>query len=221
MYSKKIIFEVYEKMLNRYICYKTFFDKLFAIFVLIALLPLFLLLSLIIKLTSRGPIFFLHKRIGMNNKTFKCIKFRTMYQGSVGDLAELLKNDISLKKEFDETHKLKNDPRITPFGNFLRKTSIDELPQFINVLLGTMSVVGPRPIVEKEKIRYGKDIHQLLSVKPGITGLWQTKGRSELTYKKRKQLDIYYTKNNSFILDFYIIIKTFFVLLFPKDKGAF
>ncbi len=208
-------------MLNRYICYKTFFDKLFAIFVLIALLPLFLLLSLIIKLTSRGPIFFLHKRIGMNNKTFKCIKFRTMYQGSVGDLAELLKNDISLKKEFDETHKLKNDPRITPFGNFLRKTSIDELPQFINVLLGTMSVVGPRPIVEKEKIRYGKDIHQLLSVKPGITGLWQTKGRSELTYKKRKQLDIYYTKNNSFILDFYIIIKTFFVLLFPKNKGAF
>ena len=84
-----------------------------------------------------------------------------------------------------------------------------------------MSVVGPRPIVEKEKIRYGKDIHQLLSVKPGITGLWQTKGRSELTYKKRKQLDIYYTKNNSFILDFYIIIRTFFVLFYPKNKGAF
>ena len=174
-------------MLNRYIFYKTFFDKLFAIFVLIALLPFFILLSLAIKLTSKGPIFFLHKRIGMNNKTFKCIKFRTMYQGSVRNLAELLKNDISLKKEFDETHKLKNDPRITPFGDFLRKTSIDELPQFINVLLGTMSVVGPRPIVEKEKIRYGKDIDQLLSVKPGITGLWQTKGRSELTYKKRKQ----------------------------------
>ena len=208
-------------MLNRYIFYKTFFDKLFAVFVLIALLPFFILLSLAIKLTSKGPIFFLHKRIGMNNKTFKCIKFRTMYEGSVGNLAELLKNDISLKKEFDETHKLKNDPRITPFGDFLRKTSIDELPQFINVLLGTMSVVGPRPIVEKEKIRYGKDIHQLLSVKPGITGLWQTKGRSELTYKKRKQLDIYYTKNNSFILDFYIIIRTFFVLFYPKNKGAF
>ena len=144
-----------------------------------------------------------------------------MYEGSVGNLAELLKNDISLKKEFDETHKLKNDPRITPLGNFLRKTSIDELPQFINVLLGTMSVVGPRPIVEKEKIRYGKDIDQLLSVKPGITGLWQTKGRSELTYKKREQLDIYYTRNNSFILDFYIIMRTFIVLFYPKNKGAF
>lgn len=144
-----------------------------------------------------------------------------MYQGSVSNLANLLKNDINLKREFDENHKLKNDPRVTPFGNFLRKTSLDELPQFINVLCGTMSVVGPRPIVEKEKVRYGKEIDQLLSVKPGITGLWQIKGRSELSYKKRKELDLHYIKNTSLILDLYIIIKTFFVLINPKNKGAF
>ena len=135
---------------------KNLFDILFSVLFLIVCLPLFIIISLLIKLSSRGPIFFLQKRIGKNNIPFKCIKFRTMHPEAKDILENLLMKDDKFKKEFEATHKIKNDPRITTIGKLLRKTSLDELPQFINVLKNEMSIVGPRPIVNKEKKKYGK-----------------------------------------------------------------
>ena len=136
-------------------------------------------------------------------------------------LENLLSKNEKIKKEFEETHKIKNDPRITNIGNFLRKTSLDELPQLVNVLKGEMSIVGPRPIVSEEKIKYGKNFMKVNSVKPGITGLWQISGRNNLSYKKRIYLDLIYTENINFLLDLRIIIRTIGVILFPKDRGAY
>tara|TARA_Y100001978_G_scaffold196005_1_gene205000 strand:- start:32 stop:682 length:651 start_codon:yes stop_codon:yes gene_type:complete len=200
---------------------KKFFDLLFSLFFLIALLPLLIIISLLIKLSSRGPIFFLQKRIGKENIPFKCIKFRTMHPEAKDILENLLMKDTALKKEFEKNHKIKNDPRITNIGKLLRKTSLDELPQFINVLRGEMSIVGPRPIVKEEKIKYGKKLTKLLSIKPGITGLWQVSGRNNLTYKKRVKLDLIYIEKYNLIMDLRIIIRTFGVILFPLDRGAY
>ena len=136
-------------------------------------------------------------------------------------LENLLMNDEKLKMEFEQTHKIKNDPRITTIGKFLRKTSLDELPQFINVLKNEMSIVGPRPIVKKEKKKYGKNFKKVLSVKPGITGLWQVSGRNNLTYKTRVKLDLNYTENYSLLMDIRILIRTIGVILFPLDRGAY
>ena len=147
-----------KRSLNFYRLFKKIFDLLFALLFLILSLPLFLIISFFIKLSSRGPIFYLQERIGKNNIPFRCIKFRTMYPEAKDILENILKNDNNLKKEFEETHKLKKDPRITTIGKLLRKSSLDELPQFINVLRGEMSIVGPRPIVKDEKKKYGKNI---------------------------------------------------------------
>ena len=136
-------------------------------------------------------------------------------------LENLLLNNAEIKEEFEKNHKIKNDPRITPIGRFLRKTSLDEIPQFINVLRGEMSIVGPRPIVEEEIIKYGESFHNVFSVKPGITGLWQVSGRNNLTYKKRVYLDLLYVQEKSFLMDLRIIIRTFGVILFPMDRGAY
>ena len=200
---------------------KNLFDKLFSLFVLIAFVPLFLIIALLIKLSSRGPIFFLQERIGKNNVPFKCIKFRTMYPEAKDILQNLLNKDEKIKKEFEETHKIKNDPRITTIGKLLRKTSLDELPQFFNVLRNEMSIVGPRPIVKAEKKKYRKNLNKVLSIKPGITGLWQVSGRNNLTYKKRVMLDINYVKNYNLLMDIRILIRTFGVILFPLDRGAY
>jgi lipopolysaccharide/colanic/teichoic acid biosynthesis glycosyltransferase len=200
---------------------KNLLDFLFAIFFLIASLPFFLLISLLIKLSSRGPIFFLQERIGKNNIPFKCIKFRTMHPEAKDILENLLMKDEKLKMEFEQTHKIKNDPRITTIGKLLRKTSLDELPQFINVLKNEMSIVGPRPIVNKEKNKYGKNLKKVLSVKPGITGLWQVSGRNNLTYKTRIKLDLNYVDNHNFLMDIRILIRTIGVILFPLDRGAY
>ena len=200
---------------------KNLFDLLFSFSFLIALLPLFIFISLLVKLSSRGPIFFLQKRIGKNNITFKCIKFRTMYPEAKDILENLLMKDSLLKKEFEETHKLKNDPRITTIGKLLRKTSLDELPQFINVLRGEMSIIGPRPIVKEEKRKYGKNLKKVLLIKPGITGLWQVSGRNNLTYKRRVLLDLNYVENYSLLMDLRILLRTFGVILFPLDRGAY
>ena len=200
---------------------KNLFDKLFSLFVLIAFVPLFLIIALLIKLSSRGPIFFLQERVGKNNVPFKCIKFRTMYPEAKDILQNLLNKDEKIKKEFEETHKIKNDPRITKIGKLLRKTSLDELPQFFNVLRNEMSIVGPRPIVKAEKKKYGKNLNKVLSIKPGITGLWQVSGRNNLTYKKRVMLDINYVKNYNLLMDIRILIRTFGVILFPLDRGAY
>lgn len=200
---------------------KTVLDFLFSIFFLIAFLPIFIIISFLIKLSSRGPIFFLQERIGKNNIPFKCIKFRTMHPEAKDILENLLMNDEKLKMEFEQNHKIKNDPRITTIGQFLRKTSLDELPQFINVLKNEMSIVGPRPIVNKEKKKYGKNLKKVLSVKPGITGLWQVSGRNNLTYKTRVKLDLNYTENYSLLMDIRILIRTIGVILFPLDRGAY
>jgi len=200
---------------------KNLFDFLFSIFFLIASLPFFLLISLLIKLSSRGPIFFLQERIGKNNIPFKCIKFRTMHPEAKDILENLLMRDEKLKMEFEQTHKIKNDPRITTIGKLLRKTSLDELPQFINVLKNEMSIVGPRPIVNKEKKKYGKNLKKVLSVRPGITGLWQVSGRNNLTYKTRVKLDLNYIENYNFLMDIRILIRTIGVILFPLDRGAY
>jgi len=209
------------RRLNFYKSLKNILDFLFSIFFLIASLPFFLIISLLIKLSSRGPIFFLQERIGKNNIPFKCIKFRTMHPEAKDILENLLMKDEKLKMEFEKTYKIKNDPRITTIGKLLRKTSLDELPQFINVLKNEMSIVGPRPIVSKEKKKYGKNLKKVLSVRPGITGLWQVSGRNNLTYKTRVKLDINYIENYNFLMDIRILIRTIGVILFPLDRGAY
>ncbi len=206
---------------NLYKSSKNLLDFLFSIFFLIGSLPLFLVISLLIKLSSRGPIFFLQERIGKNNIPFKCIKFRTMHPEAKDILENLLMKDEKLKIEFEQTHKIKNDPRITTIGKLLRKTSLDELPQFINVLKNEMSIVGPRPIVNKEKRKYGKNLKKVLSVRPGITGLWQVSGRNNLTYNTRVKLDLNYIENYNLLMDIRILIRTFGVILFPLDRGAY
>ena len=200
---------------------KTIFDLVVSSIILIAGLPIFLIIALLIKFSSRGPIFFLHERIGKNKKTFNCIKFRTMNPEAEDILENLITNNENLRKEFEETHKLKNDPRITNIGKFLRKTSLDEIPQFLNVIKMEMSIIGPRPIVKKEIQKYGKSYNKVISIKPGITGLWQVSGRNNLSYKRRVILDCLYIDNISPLLDLRIIIRTFGVILFPNDRGAY
>ena len=210
-YSKKYFYKIF----------KFIFDLFFSSIILIAGLPIFLIIALLIKLSSRGPIFFLQERIGKNKKTFKCIKFRTMHIEAEDILENLLTNNEKLRIEFEETHKLKNDPRITNIGKFLRKTSLDEMPQFLNVIKMEMSVIGPRPIVKHEIQKYGKSYNKVISIKPGITGLWQVSGRNNLSYKRRVILDCLYVDNIGPIIDLRIIIRTFGVIFFPNDRGAY
>ena len=209
------------RSLNFYRLFKKIFDLLFSLLFLIFSFPLFLIISFFIKLSSRGPVFYLQERIGKNNIPFRCIKFRTMYPEAKDILENILMKDNNLKKEFEETHKLKNDPRITAIGKLLRKTSLDELPQFVNVLRGEMSIVGPRPIVKDEIIKYEENFKKVSSIKPGITGLWQVSGRNNLTYKRRVMLDLNYVENYNLIMDLRILIRTFGVILFPLDRGAY
>ena len=170
---------------------------------------------------SKGPLFYIQKRIGKNNKPFSCYKFRTMKPESKYLLKKLLVKNPNFKNEFIKTRKIKNDPRITNIGKFLRFSSLDELPQIINVLKGEMSFIGPRPIVKSEIKRYGNDFEKAFLIKPGISGLWQVSGRNKLSYEKRVELDIFYSENISFLLDIKIFIKTLMVLILPFDKGAF
>ena len=210
-YSKKYFYKII----------KTTFDLLFSSIVLIIGLPIFLIIASLIKLSSRGPIFYLQERIGKNKKTFNCIKFRTMHPEAEDILENLITNNEKLRKEFEETHKLRNDPRITNIGKFLRKTSLDEIPQFLNVIKMEMSIIGPRPIVKKEIQKYGNSYIKVISIKPGITGLWQVSGRNNLSYKRRVILDCLYVDNMSPLLDLRIIIRTFGVIFFPNDRGAY
>ena len=200
---------------------KTIFDLIFALIILIIGFPIFIFIALLIKLSSRGPIFFLQERIGKNNKTFNCIKFRTMHPEAEDILENLITNNEKLRKEFEESHKLKNDPRITNIGKFLRKTSLDEIPQFLNVIKMEMSIIGPRPIVKNEIQKYGESYNKVISIKPGITGLWQVSGRNNLSYKRRVNLDCLYVDNMRLIIDLRIIIRTFGVIFFPNDRGAY
>lgn len=178
--------------------------------------PIFLLVSIAIKIEDpKGKIIFGHKRVGLKGEEFKCWKFRSM----VHNAEEVLSNlSPEQKKEYSETFKLKNDPRITKVGNFIRKTSLDELPQLINILVGEMSIVGPRPIVTKELDFYGEYAQYLKTVKPGLTGLWQVSGRSDTTYEERVDLDMEYIIKRNTVLDIYIILMT--VIKVIKREGA-
>ncbi|MEM4589629.1 MAG: exopolysaccharide biosynthesis polyprenyl glycosylphosphotransferase [Thermoplasmata archaeon] len=199
------------------IMFKRIFDLLLAITLLIILIiPLIILYVCILIIDRQNPIF-KHERIGLNGKPFYMLKFRTMRKDADILLKKLLDEDPSTKKEWEENYKLKNDPRITKLGKFLRKTSLDELPQLINIIKGDMSFVGPRPIVREEIQKYGKYFDLYKSVKPGLTGLWQVSGRSSLNYEERVRLDAWYVKNWSIELDLLILIKTVFAIFRTKD----
>lgn len=182
-------------------------------------LPLCLLTALFVKLTSPGPVLYGHKRVGLNGKEFKCWKFRSMYIDADKQLAKILAENPEMKKQWEKDRKLENDPRVTPFGKFIRKTSLDEFPQFINIFIGQMSFVGPRPVMQDELERYGKKADYILSVLPGLSGMWQTSGRSDTAYEDRVTLDAYYIQNWSIWLDIWILIKTVWVVL--AGKGAY
>ena len=196
-------------------------DIIFSFLVLVLGSPLFILIGILVKLSSAGSVFYVQKRLGRNYREFGCIKFRTMYKDADELLPALLEKSPLMRKEFEKDFKLRNDPRITKLGRFLRRSSLDELPQFFNVLKGEMSVVGPRPIVSNEICKYSRFMEEVISVRPGLTGLWQVSGRNNLSYKKRVQLDLVYARNRNFILDLEIILLTLGVLLFPMDRGAF
>ena len=204
-----------------YLPIKKFLDIFVACLALIIISPIFLLIVLLIKFSSVGPIFFLHKRIRKGQKNFYCIKFRTMHPEAKDILKNILNKNEAIRLEYKTTQKIKNDPRITRIGKFLRKTSLDEIPQLINVIRGEMSIVGPRPIIEEEKIKYGNSISKVFSINPGITGLWQVSGRNNLTYSKRVELDNIYVRDLNFLMDLRIIIRTIGVILFPMDRGAY
>ena len=196
-------------------------DLVFSLAVLSLGAPLFLLLGLMVKLTSRGPVFYVQQRVGRDYRSFGCIKFRSMRRDADHALGLLLAQSPDLAEEFRNDYKLKNDPRITPLGKFLRRSSLDELPQFWNVLKGEMSVVGPRPIVRDELERYGDRMDEVLAVRPGLTGLWQVSGRNNLAYSTRVKLDLRYARSCNFWLDIRIILRTIAVILVPKDRGAY
>jgi lipopolysaccharide/colanic/teichoic acid biosynthesis glycosyltransferase len=200
---------------------KRTFDIVFSLAVLILFSPVYLLIMLLIALSSPGPVFYVQERVGKNYKRFGCIKFRTMVRNADEVLLEIMETSPSLRQEFHENFKLRRDPRITWIGKFLRITSLDEFPQFLNVLKGDMSVVGPRPLVVEELPKYGKYIDCILTIRPGITGLWQVSGRNNIPYPKRIQIDVYYVNFRNFLADLWIIVKTIGVVIFPKDNGAY
>ncbi len=183
------------------------------------LLTLIILVSMFVKSTSRGPVFYSHQRIGQGGRRFQVWKFRTMVQDSDIALQRYLDANPQYRAEWERLHKLRNDPRVTGIGIWLRKTSLDELPQAWNVLWGDMSLVGPRPIVHDEISRYADEFILYTRVLPGITGLWQVSGRNNTTYKKRVRLDVWYVHNWSIWLDVCILVRTIKVIL--TSEGAY
>ncbi|WP_019508095.1 sugar transferase [Pleurocapsa sp. PCC 7319] len=200
---------------------KRSFDIIFALFVLTVFSPVYFILMALIAFNSQGPIFYVQQRVGRDHKPFKCIKFRTMVNNADEILETMMSNSAQMRQEFQDSYKLKRDPRITKIGKFLRLTSLDEFPQFWNVLKGDMSVVGPRPLVPEELPKYGRKINTVLQIKPGITGLWQVSGRNDIPYPKRVQIDVYYATSHNWLLDLWIIFKTINVIVFPRNNGAY
>ena len=198
---------------------KRLVDVLLAATVLALTAPLLIVIWMTIRLSSPGPVIFRHRRIGSKGKYFDCYKFRTMVHDADQLLESVLSKDPSLRAEFEETHKLKDDPRVTRIGEILRKTSLDEFPQFWNVLKGDMSIVGPRPIVTEEVEKYGRWLPVILAVRPGITGLWQVSGRNDTTYAERIALDRGYVLTRTIAADLSIMAKTPTVMV--KRNGAY
>lgn len=183
-------------------------DILLALSGIVLLAPLLTICFLAVLITSPGPVFFRHRRVGFNGKPFYCLKFRTMMKDAPQRLSQLLESDAEAAAEWASSCKLRYDPRITPIGNLLRRSSLDELPQLFNVLRGDMSIVGPRPVTEEELVRYCRAVDAYMACRPGITGLWQVSGRSTTTYSKRVACDKFYAQNWSIALDVKILVVT-------------
>lgn len=198
---------------------KNIFEKVISIFMFLISLPLIIVLYFTILLTTRNNPIFKQKRVGQNGRLFSIYKFRTMVNNADEVLEKVLEHDTKARKEYEKYCKLKKDPRITPIGKFLRKTSLDELPQLFNIIRGDMALVGPRPILENEIETYGEFFTYYKVVKPGITGLWQVSGRNELDFKERTNLDVWYVRNWSFQIDFIILLKTVVIVL--SRKGSY
>ncbi len=202
--------------LNIYLCFKRIFDIVFSLIGLVFLIPIAIIVKIVYMFSGDfKSIFYSQYRVGKNGKLFKLYKFRSMVPNADEVLKELLKQP-KYKKEWDKNQKFENDPRITKFGKILRKTSLDELPQIISVLIGSMSVIGPRPLVEGELDKHNGDHKIYESVKPGITGWWASHGRSCTTYKKRLELEYYYIKNRSLWLDIKCIFATIKTILIKE-----
>lgn len=196
-------------------------DLAYASTMLLITMPLMGVLAILVRVTSAGPVIFRQERIGRSGIAFDCLKFRTMHADSEERLVELLASDPDARNEWLRDHKLRADPRITRLGRLIRKTNLDELPQLLNVLNGTMSMVGPRPVVPTETIRYGEHILEVLSVKPGITGLWQVSGRNDLPYAERVALDLDYVAAKSAPRDLAIGFRTITTMITGRGNGAY
>lgn len=194
-------------------------DVAIALVALIFVLPLMAVIALAVFAQDGGPVLFCHRRVGRGGKPFRCLKFRSMAVDAEARLQELLARDPVAQQEWAADHKLRNDPRVTRLGAFLRRSSLDELPQLFNVLQGTMSLVGPRPIVDAEIVKYGKRFQHYCAVKPGITGLWQVSGRNDVSYRTRVALDCLYAKSQSPRLYVWIVIVTIPAVL--SRKGSY
>lgn len=186
--------------------------------ILIIFITIFVAIMRLVKKENDGPIFYTQIRVGKNGKQFKLYKYRSMVMNADEKLKDYLEKNEKAREEYKKYKKLKNDPRITTVGKFLRKTSLDEFPQFINVLKGDMSFVGPRPYLYREKEDMGESFNKIVSVKPGITGYWQVNGRNDVDFQDRLNMDTYYIEHRGLVMDFKIILKTFFKTL--RKEGA-
>lgn len=197
---------------------KRVFDLLIASLTLFAFLPLFMFVIILLKLTDPGPVIFRHMRVGQGGRPFPCLKFRSMVTDSDKVLKVLLESDPAARMEWERTQKLANDPRITAVGKFLRQSSLDELPQLINVIRGEMSLVGPRPVVPSEVARYGEKLGLYLQARPGITGVWQVSGRNDCGYDQRIEMDANYVRNWRFSTDFAVLLRTLGAVIARKGS---
>ena len=215
-----VMFQMRNNLMNRgNRILKFVFDWCLTLIGTICISPFFAIIAIWIYFDSPGPVIFKHRRVGKDGKEFDCYKFRSMCADADQKLKELLDSNPEAKKEWEKDFKLKEDPRITKSGAFLRKTSLDELPQIFNVLKGEMSLVGPRPIIHEEVSRYGKYISDYYMVRPGITGLWQTSGRNDIDYNERVQMDTWYVRNWNIWFDIVLLWRTFKAVL--AGKGAY
>lgn len=198
---------------------KRAFDIIFSIIGIMLLIPVSLIIKIINLITkNKGSVFYQHIRVGKNGKEFTMLKYRTMYDGADKDLEIVFSENKKYKEEWENSFKIQKDPRVTKVGKFLRKASIDEIPQFLNVLKGDMSIVGPRPVTYKELERFGTAKDKVLSMKPGITGYWATHGRTNTTYEERVKMEKSYVDNFSIFLDFRILLRTIITVI--RKEGA-
>lgn len=209
MKNKKIVYRFIKRIID-------IIGGLVGIVLLIPITIVLYLISIFSK-ENKGPIFYEQLRVGKNGKEFRIYKFRSMVMHADEKLWEYLNSNPEAKEEYKKYKKLREDPRITKTGKFLRKTSLDEFPQFINVIKGDMSLVGPRPYLYREKEDMGERYNDIIKVKPGLTGYWQVNGRSDVDFEERTRMDIEYIKNRNLWLDFKILIKTFLSVLFGKN----